>query len=731
MKKGITIAIGILFSCTIAWSQNNIGGIGTWREHFNNHAIQQVVKGDKIYAASWSQLLSVDAQNAIEYIGKSNGLHEVGIKKIRWHDASSQLIVAYENSNIDIIKGDQIYTLNDIELTTLYSDNAINDIYLLGNWALVATNFGIVVVDLLKHEIKDTWFPNNNRQATITYQVTSTLDSVYAVSENGIYSTALKNNWINTNQWNNLPGFNGLGIRKITNYKNKIYPYSNKAIYEYPSTLPIVGFINEKIKGIKDGGDALLITLNNKINKGSVLKINPDRSLTTLIDTTILSMPMDVLVDGSTYWVADSAKGLLQKNTGNNWIPIAGPIQNIEGECFINTNMLLAPFGNNATGFASYSALGWVNYTQIQNTLLPYLTSSAINPLNENWWFTSNNNLIRYDQGTNIASAIVPSNLTGSLSNIHISDNGNVWVIKDEQGILIYKNNNWELIVPPSDFIKKGIQKMILSKSGQAWMTAPNHQGVYVYQSNQNYATAVWRKLTTTKGNGNLPSNFITCIAEDKLGSIWLGTDNGIGIINCGDISNEVCDADLPIVSNNGFLGTLFQKETINAISIDGANRKWIATNNGAWLLSADGNKIIEQFDHSNSPLPSDSITQIMVAPLNGEVFINTKKGMVSYRGTATQAVSSQQSIHIYPNPIAPNYEGPIAFNGLVENALVKITDLNGQLVFQTRSLGGQAIWNGKTYEGRKVASGIYLVFTRDDSGNEKSVGKIVIASGQ
>ncbi len=731
MKKRITIGIGILFSYLAGWSQNSIGGIGSWREHFNNHSIQQVVKGDKIYAASWYQLVSVDPKGAIEYIGKSNGLNEVGIKKIRWHEATNQLMIAYENSNIDIIKGDQIYSLKDIELTNLFSDKGINDLYLIGNWALVSTNFGIVVVDLIKHEIKDTWFPNNNRQASITYQVATTLDSLYAVTENGIFSTALKNNWINSNQWNNLPGYNGLGIQKITSLKNTIYPYTNKVVYQYPSTQPIIGFITEKINCIKDGGDGLLIALSNKTNKGAVIKLNTDKRLTTLIDTTVLSMPVDLLLDESTYWIADSAKGLLQKNITNNWIPIGGPIQNIEGDCFINSNALLAPFGNKATGFSSYSALGWINYTQIKNTTLPYLTSSAIDPLNENWWFTSDNNLVRYDQNANIVSTILPSNLQGNLNNIHIGDNGNIWVMKDEQGILIYKNNNWELIVPPSDFIKKGIKRMILSKSGQAWMTAPNHQGIYVYQSTQNYTTAAWKKLTTTKGSGNLPSNFITCIAEDKLGSIWLGSDNGIGIINCGDISNEVCDADLPIVLNNGFLGTLFQKETINAITVDGANRKWIATNNGAWLLSADGNTIIAQFDRSNAPIPSDSITQIMVAPLNGEVFINTKKGMVSYRGTATQEARSQQSIHIYPNPIAPNYEGPIALNGLVENALVKITDLNGMLVFQTRSLGGQAVWNGKTYEGRKVASGIYLVFTRDDSGNEKSVGKIVIASGQ
>jgi ligand-binding sensor domain-containing protein len=213
-------------------------------------------------------------------------------------------------------------------------------------------------------------------------------------------------------------------------------------------------------------------------------------------------------------------------------------------------------------------------------------------------------------------------------------------------------------------------------------------------------------------------------------GSVWVGTDNGIGIFNCGDIASDPCNAYLPIVNNNGFNGYLFQKETVNCISIDGANRKWIGTNNGAWLLSEDGLTIIHHFTKSNSPLPSDTIMQILIHPKSGEVFINTNNQMVSYRGTATAGKEVQNTIQIFPNPVSSNYNGSIAIRGLVNNAIVKITDISGRLLYQTNALGGQALWNARTIEGQKLASGIYLVFVRDLTGNEKAVGKIVIADG-
>lgn len=148
-KKGLIVLV-ILLTISNCWGQNNIGAIGQWREHHNNQSVKNVVKGDKIYGASKYQLFSVDSKNNIEYIGKSNGLNEVGIQTIKWHTLSQQLIVAYNNSSIDIIHGDQVFGINDIQLSNLYPNNKINDISVLDKWVLLATNFGIVILDVEK-----------------------------------------------------------------------------------------------------------------------------------------------------------------------------------------------------------------------------------------------------------------------------------------------------------------------------------------------------------------------------------------------------------------------------------------------------------------------------------------------------------------------------------------------------------------------------------------------------
>ena len=344
---------------------------------------------------------------------------------------------------------------------------------------------------------------------------------------------------------------------------------------------------------------------------------------------------------------------------------------------------------------------------------------------------TTSAGLIHFNPSTIAIENSLPSTAIGDYKDIQFGSDGKLWVLQDQQGLLQKNENGWNSYLLPNSFIKKGLSNMLVSKQGQVWMIAPQNQGLYLYQSTQVYNTAFWKQLTTSKSSGNLPSSHVTSLVEDLEGAIWVGTDNGIGIFNCGDISKEICDAYLPPIKNtNGFVGLLFQKETVNCMAVDGANRKWIGTNNGSWLLSADGREIIEHFTKNNSPLPSDTLLQILIDPNQGEVFFNTNTEMVSYKGTATAGAKTQNEIAIYPNPVGPEYHGPIAFKGLVENAMVKITDLNGRLVFETRALGGQAIWNGKTYEGQKVASGIYLVLVRDDAGNEKGVGKLVITSG-
>jgi hypothetical protein len=242
-----------------------------------------------------------------------------------------------------------------------------------------------------------------------------------------------------------------------------------------------------------------------------------------------------------------------------------------------------------------------------------------------------------------------------------------------------------------------------------------------------------WKYFRVGKGSGNLPSNEVFSIAKDKNGFIWIGTAAGIGIVQCPEQVFEAggCEAILPVVQQDQFAGFLFQNEEVKTIAVDGANRKWIGTRNGVWLVSEDGDKIIYRFTEDNSPLLSNDIKKIAIDPQSGEVYISTFKGICSFRSTATDAQEHTSKILVYPNPVPPGYNGTIAIRGVTNNATVKIAELNGRLVFQTRALGGQAVWNGRNYKGDKVASGVYLVLIKDDNGTERQVGKIVMAGGR
>ena len=712
-----------------ASAQSSIGPLGQWREHYNNKSVQHVAIGNTLYGATTNQVFSIDAKNNIQFLGKSNGLHEIEIASIAWDPTQSQLMIAYKNSNIDIVKGNEIFSISDIYLSKIYANKKINSIQILGPWALVSTHFGIVVVDLIKHEIKDTWFANNNRQATITYQTISTADSLYALTEEGLFSIALKNNYITSSQWKKINGYTGL--KKLSTYNNNIYAIGGKNIYQLPKTDPIYQTSINTINNAYAHKEGLYIIQSDGVN-GSLLNLHTNNTVTSIVDKTYLSMPMELAIDQNSIWIADSLNGLIVKNTETKSIPLGGPSEKITGTSFVNSNYLLAPFGAKYGGFSTYTDAGWKNFNKLNGIDLPLLTAACIDPIDNSWWFTSAASFLQYNLTANSIETISPSSVPGNFTQIQFSTDGIFWGLQDGQGLIQKQDNKWTSIPLPNNYLKNGLKKMVVNKQGQAWIPGPTNQGLYVYQSNKYFGTASWKQLITAKSSGNLPSNTVLSVALDNIGSIWVGTDNGIGIFSCGDISKEICDAYLPTIKNaNGFVGLLLQRESVNCITVDGANRKWVGTENGAWLLSADGSSIIEHFTKNNSPLPNDTILQIIIEPKYGEVFFNTANEMVSYRGFATEGNALFSDIKIFPNPVPPNHNGPIAIRGLVENALVKITDISGSLVFETRALGGQAIWNGKSLTGNKVATGIYLVFARDDIGNEKAVGKIVITKGE
>lgn len=724
--------VTILFAALVISSnaQNKLGPIGQWRAHFDNHSIQHVVKGGAfVYAASPYQIIRINNRNQHYWIDKSNGLSDIHIRQLAWDENEAQLIVAYDNSNIDILNGDEVYNINAVQLTNLYPDKKINAIRVYKRWAILATNFGIVQIDLITHEIKDSWFPNNNQQPIATYDVLIARDSVFATTANGLWATGINTTSLIRNNWSQLTQYDKYEPKKLTQLQGSVYMYTHNALFQLPGASPIMQLNNASIQYIDSVTTNLNIAIQYPNKKGAIVQLNKDKSLTTIIDSNLLGIPKQYVSEQNNYWVADSSNGLLLKNNTSSWVHLGGPNAAIQGISAISETDFVAPFGISAFGFATFNESGWVNYKQVGSVLLPNLNAAAIQNKDHSFWLSSNNSLIHFLNEKQVET-IQPNNAVGAFQQIQVDQDNQVWSIQDKQGLVHQSNNSWKTIALPNTYDKNGLKQFILNNNGQAWLIAPNNQGLYVYQNKTVYPNETWKQLTTQSGSGNLPSATITSICNDANGSIWVGTNNGIGIFNCGDIATEPCNAYLPIVNNNGFNGYLFQKETVNCISVDGANRKWIGTNNGAWLLSADGLEIIEHFTKLNSPLPNDTILQISIHPNTGEVFINTTNQMVSYRGTATKGVATQSQIQIFPNPVSSNFNGNIAMRGLTENALVKITDLNGKLLYQTVGLGGQALWNGRNLQGGKVSAGIYLVFVRDISGKERSVGKILIADG-
>ena len=267
-----------------------------------------------------------------------------------------------------------------------------------------------------------------------------------------------------------------------------------------------------------------------------------------------------------------------------------------------------------------------------------------------------------------------------------------------------------------------------IDNNDQKWVVLHQGGGIFLFKENTLDANNDFRSRRLTTQHG-LPSNEIYSLAVDHNGYVWVGTDQGVAVFYAPGraFSGEAFSAQLIIVEQDGFGGYLFENETINVITVDGSNKKWFGTTrSGAFLMSADARETMFHFHVNNSPLPSNNILDIKIDEKTGEVFFATDKGLVSFRGLATAGQRIHSNVYAFPNPVKPEYHGYIAINGLVTNAMVKITDISGNLVYETISEGGQAVWNGKDLFGKRPATGVYLVFSTNEDGSETMVTKIM-----
>ncbi|MCW3088692.1 MAG: hypothetical protein JWQ78_2078 [Sediminibacterium sp.] len=763
----IPIIFLAFFSFTTTSAQNPVPPIGQWREHLNYQNTIQVVKGDQVYCATLTNVFSVDAENNFERYSKVTGLNDIGIQCIGWDSATQQLLIAYSNSNLDVLKGSQVKNIGDIKRSTITGNKTIYNIYCKDGLAYLSTGLGIVVVNLARYEIKDTWFIGNGGAQTAVHAFTSDGTSLYAATGEGIKKISASSPDIsNYANWQTLSGANGLpaGVSENIVYTNgRVIVQQQDALYVLNGNTWVRLYADPAwpIVSITASESRLLVCQRTATGNARVIRMTANGSIEKILaQSGTISFPRSAISDNGATWVADQFGGLSKFGTGvERFIP-NGPPGPASGDMVFQNNILYAAAGSvnsswnyqyNRNGVYDYKEDQW-NYRGYYN--LPVLDSAldfialAADPRDASIWAGSyGGGLVHFTEGSppviykNRNSTLQPAiGDAGSyrISGLAFDQGNNLWISNYGAGqdLQVRKSDNsFKAFSIPFPHLENAVSQIVVDDNNQLWIVSPKDNGVFCFRygtSIDNTADDQWKYYRQGSGNGNLPSNNVLCLLKEKNGFIWVGTDKGIGIIRCvNDVfSSGGCDAVLPVVQQNRFAGLLFKDEMVQCMAADGANRKWIGTQNGVWLLSPDGDQVIYRFTAENSPLLHNDIKRITIDPLTGEVFIATEAGICSFRSTATEGGKANENVLVFPNPVPPGYSGTIAIRGLADNALVKITELNGKLVYQARALGGQLVWNGRNYNGNKIASGVYLVIVRDDSGTETIATKVVMISG-
>lgn len=753
--RPLILSVSIL-SATFCRAQDK--PIGYWEAHMPyNTAISVATDGNILYTACNQSFFTYnEATGETVPYSKVEGMSDVGMAYVAYDVATSTAVLAYQNSNIDLFQNNTFYNIPDLKNRAVAGVKNINHIYTENGLAYISTDIGILVVDLTKREIEESYvFKRNNQVLSIT-GFSSAGNYFYAITPAGLYRVDKRLPDVqNFAVWSHIDS--NRVFNSIATVNNELFVATTDSLYTVAAdTLRFIYKTHNTINHIDPAKGALWISEQSR-TAYSGIENKLDATTYQVVDSfhpKWVARQAAELTDSSV-WVADEAIGL-SKRTGPNhtdvYIP-NGPSSPASFDIYAYNKEVWVAHGsfddlyrplNNRNGFSGYVNGKWHTYTYDPNSLYNSIfdfVSITKSPINGNIYAGSFKNglYIMQPDGTEVAQLqnppfdVNPNNSPFiEIAGLAYDQNNNLWVS------LFGSPHNLLVKTPDSTWYAYSISTpnypyaggaIIFDDYNQKWIVGSDGNGVIVFNDNgtlDNTADDQRRVLSSGIGYGNLPSNLVFSIAKDKNGDIWVGTNNGIGIINCAGSIFQGCDAQIPIVQYDQYAGYLFAGENVRSIAVDGANRKWVGTDNGVWLLSPDASKIIYRFTADNTPLPSNHIEKITIDPVTGDVYIGTDLGLVTYHSTATEGGTTNSNVLTYPNPVPTGYNGTIAIKGLVANADVRITDVSGQLIYRTTALGGQAVWNGKDYTGHRPQSGVYLIFVTNSDGTQTYSGKMV-----
>jgi streptogramin lyase len=771
MKKIITIILPAIFAIQgIAQDKP----LGTWTDHLPYSSGEKVAIGNnKVYCSTGSAIFYINKDdNSISRKSKVNGLSDVGISSLAFNDVNQTLVIAYANGNIDLMRNDAIFNIPFLKNNLTIPNTSINDVYVENEFVYISSGFGILKLNTSKREISDSYIIGQNGVYEEIFDVTILRDTIYAATKNGIKYAPTSVNLTDYRNWKVIPLISRFEYKAIEKIGDKLIAVTKKV-----STLSDSIFIRTGNKWSKYNGYQVnefnqVITIADKSYYVSNRQIGIMDVNLNMVDTISNYTgvgkfnPSYIALDKSNgnFWYADLDIGLVE-NQNNNFITYSanGPrIKNVfkleasGGKVYAVQGGLNSAYNNlyKYPEISVYNSGIW-NYLAPDND--PKLNGTydllnvTIDRKNKNHVFIGSwgAGLIEMldDKVINVydsSNSRVPSRTAYSwfgVAGTSYDNQGNLWVSSTYTDTLIsvkQSNGKWMNYGFPEEISSaKSVGDILITNGGLKWVLLPrvgSNVEIFVFDDNGTIEDRTDDRkilLNSNTDNGNLPGARGLVGAVDQDGEIWIGTDDGLAVFyNPDGVFDGAKNAQRILIKQGADVEILLEAIKISDIKIDGANRKWIATEGqGVYLLSEDGTEEVLHFTINNSPLISNNVFGIAIDDVNGEVFFATEDGIVSYKGDATNGFDDFDEVEVYPNPVRPEYEGPIAIRGLVNGSIVKITDINGKLVREMKSLGGQAIWDGKTINGDRAATGVYLVFSSsgDGQGNLKTnVGKIL-----
>jgi len=735
--------------------------MGQWRTHLPYQYCSLVEStNDRVYCSTTGGLFYYNLEdNLVEKISKIDGLSDNGVSAMRWNAELETLILAYESSNLDIIRGGSVVNLPDIMKKQITGDKTIYDIYYIGTFAYLSTGFGIVVVNLEKDEISETYLIGDNGQVLKVNQTTSDGTYLYAATDEGIRRGLLSDPFlVDYNAWDlvtDIPGSNG-AFGSIAYFEDHLFtsyddPAEEQDQVYYSSGMgwnPYPYFTGNLCYEILNQGDFLSL-----VDDTAVHLINDDF---LVVQQMYSSRPRSAALDPQgDLWLADFGWGLRTNQGGGTWAIIPdGPYATSVFDMACSEGVLHAVVGaisgswNNLWKTATLETFAEEEWSWVHSWDDRDLITLTIDPEDPTHVYAGSwgsglleyhgKEITRYNESNSSLQTIIPGPYV-RVGGVALDPDGNLWMTNSNvaEPISVLKaDGNWKSFRVNNLISNFGaLGDILVSSSGHKWVIVPRGNGLFAMDDNMtidDITDDVYKKVSVVDKYGKVITNDVYSFAEDHNGNLWLGTNQGVLVMYSPyrlftDGSTFAQEILIPRNDGSGYADPLLGTQIVTSIEVDGANRKWLGTaGGGVYLVSEDGLEEIVQFNENNSPLLSDAVKDICVDGASGEVFFGTDKGIISYKGEALQGSTAYNNVVVYPNPVRETFEGSVAIKGLIERTTVKITDMSGNLVFETESLGGQAIWDGKNLGGERVATGVYMIYLSSRDGTLAHVTKVL-----